>query len=192
MTPDLLAKATEAKIADANKYCQPLIEAMDRFEIQSPNQRAAFIGGTIAIESTHLSKVEEDLYYKDPQYLANTYKRVFSGNPDRARPYTRNSKALGDLLYQGFWGRGLIQLTWRKNYELAGTYLGFDYVANPDLLTEPWHAAMTAGWYWNDRACNRPADRGDMDRVTELVNGPAKMHLAKRKAGFALALNVGV
>lgn len=192
MTPDQLARATEATPNNALKYHQPLIAAMERFSIVTPRQRAAFIGGTVAIESLHLAKVEEDLYYKDAARLANIYKRHFGGNAAKAEPYTRNSAALGKLLYQGFWGRGLIQLTWKENYEACGKALGFDYLGKPDLLKEPWHAAMSAAWFWDSKDCNEPAEAGNMVEVTRKVNGPALMHLKERKAGFELALKVGV
>ena len=70
--------------------------------------------------------------------------------------------------------------------------LGFDYLGKPDLLKEPWHAAMSAAWFWDSKDCNEPAEAGNMVEVTHKVNGPALMHLKERKAGFELALKVGV
>lgn len=191
MTPDQLAKATEATLSDALIYHAPLLRAMERFKIDNPRRRAAFLGGTVAIESQHLKKVEESLYYKDAARLAAIYPRAFK-SPAEAEPYARNSAKLGQLLYQGYWGRGLIQLTWRDNYKACGDALGFDYVTKPELLLEPMHAALSAAWFWDSRNCNIPADKGDMTGVTRLVNGPKLMHLAERKAGYELALKVGV
>lgn len=191
MTPDQLAKATEATLADATKYHAALIAAMERFKITTPRQRAAFIGGTVAIESQNLSKVEESLYYKDAARLASIYPRAFK-SAAQAEPYTRNGAKLGQLLYNGYWGRGLIQLTWLDNYKACAEALGFDYVANPGLLTLPQHAALSAAWFWDSRNCNVPAEKGDMTEVARLVNGPRLMHLTERVAGFKLALKVGV
>jgi putative chitinase len=42
------------------------------------------------------------------------------------------------------------------------------------------NAAMSAAWFWKENKCNPPADAGDMDRVTRIVNGPAKLHLKER------------
>ncbi len=190
MTPEDLARATESSLADAQKYCGPLEAAMAQYDITSQRQRAAFIGGTIAIESMHLTHVEESLYYKDAQRTANIYKRVFKGDPAKAEPYLKNSAKLGQLLYQGYWGRGLIQLTWLDNYKAFRDATGIDVVSNPDLLLTPANAALSAAWFWHVKDCNGPADEGDMDEVTVRVNGVAKMHLAERKAGYALAMTV--
>lgn len=189
MDAQTLARCTSATQSNAQKFAEAITEAMDRFEINTARRQAAFLA-TVAIESANLSKVEEDLYYKDAQRLANIYKRAFQGDAAKAAPYTRNPAALGKLLYNGYWGRGLIQLTWVDNYISAGKSLGFDYVGSPNLLTTPQHAALTAAWYWHAHDCNDAADLLDMDLVTERVNGPAKMHLAERKAQYRIAMEV--
>lgn len=173
-----IARYTRAAQANAEKYAAGLNEAMTRFEITTPRRVAAFLA-TLAVESQNLSKVEEDLYYKNAERLVSIYPRAFS-NVLEAKPYTRNPEGLSGMLYDGFHGRGLIQLTWKRNYLLAGFALGEDYVANPALVCEPRHAALTAGWYWHNSGCNAPADAGDMSEVTRLVNGPRRMHLAER------------
>ena len=185
-TVEQLAAATSAPYGNAQLHHPHLQDAMVRFDICSLQRQAAFLA-TVSVESQQLSKMEEGLYYKDPARLARIYPRVFRSAAD-AEPYARNPKGLGDLLYKGYWGRGHMGLTWRRNYERAGAALGFDYVGNPALVAEPKHAALTAAWYWHDAKCNDPADRGDMTEVTRRVNGPALMHLAERKAQYETAL----
>lgn len=185
-TVEQLAAATSSPYGNAQTYHQPLLDAMGRFEIEGLLRQAAFFA-TVAVESVNLSKTEEDLYYKDAARLARIYPRAFK-DAAAALPYTRNSKGLGELLYKGYWGRGLGQLTWRRNYERASEALGYDYVADPALVATPKHAALTAAWYWHDAKCNEPADRGDMTEVTLRVNGKALMHLAERKAQYEIAL----
>ncbi|MGJ7497177.1 glycoside hydrolase family 19 protein [Variovorax sp. RT4R15] len=182
MDAQTLAKCTGATLQDAEVYAQPLTAAMDRFHIDTPKRQAAFLA-TIAIESMNLTKVEEGLYYKDAARLAKIYPRAFKSAAD-AEPFARNPQALGKLLYQGYWGRGFIQLTWEKNYRAAGDALGFDYINQPSLVLEPQHAALTAGWFWDDANCNAPADDGDMRGMTLRVNGKALMHLDERTAQF--------
>jgi putative chitinase len=191
MSPQTLAKATGSTLADAQKYALPLEAAMNRFGIDTAKQRAAFIA-TVAVESTKLTSVEESLYYKDADRLASIYTRLFHGEPRLAAPYTRNSAKLGEALYQGYWGRGLIQLTWLANYQNCSAALGQDFVAYPELLTQPEWAAMSAAWFWYSKGCNGPADMGDMTEVTRIVNGPRLMHLAERKAAYATALQASV
>ena len=185
-TVEQLAAATSAPYGNAKTYHQPLLDGMTRFNIDSLQRQAAFLA-TVSVESQQLSKMEEGLYYKDAARLARIYPRAFKSAAD-AEPYARNPKGLGDLLYKGYWGRGHLGLTWRRNYERAGEALGYDYVGNPTLVATPKHAALTAAWYWHDAKCNDPADKGDMTEVTRRVNGPALMHLAERKAQYEIAL----
>ena len=185
-TVEQLAAATSAPYGNAQTYHQPLVDAMGRFDICSLQRQAAFLA-TVAVESAHLSAVEEGLYYKDPDRLARIYPRAFK-NAAAAVPYARNPQGLSELLYKNYHGRGLLGLTWRRNYERASEALGFDYVGNPTLVATPKHAALTAAWFWHDAKCNDPADKGDMTEVTRRVNGPALMHLAERKAQYEIAL----
>lgn len=178
MDAQTLARCTSSTLENAWVYAQPLTAAMERFRIDTARRQAAFLA-TVAIESLNLSKVEEGLYYKDAARLAKIYPRAFKSAAD-AEHFARNPQALGKLLYQGYWGRGLIQLTWLDNYKKASDVLGFDYVNQPGLLLEPMHAALTAGWFWDQANCNGPADAGDMRGVTLRVNGKALMHLAER------------
>lgn len=187
-TVEQLAAATSAPYGNAQQHQPHLEAAMARFSITGRLREAAFLA-TVAIESAHLSKLEEDLYYKDPARLASIYPRAFK-DATAAVPYARNPKGLGELLYKGYWGRGHLGLTWRANYERASQALGYDYVANPGMVAEPKHAALTAAWYWHDAGCNAPADKGDMAEVTRLVNGPRMMHLVERKAQYEIALGV--
>jgi putative chitinase len=180
-----LASATTATYGNAKVHHPHLDAAMCRFDIDSLQRQAAFLA-TVSIESQQLTKLEEGLYYRDPERLARIYPRAFK-NAAAAVPYARNPKGLGDLLYKGYWGRGHLGLTWRRNYERASEALGYDYVGNPALVAEPKHAALTAAWYWHDAGCNGPADAEDMTEVTRRVNGPALMHLAERKAQYAIA-----
>ena len=42
-----------------------------------------------------------------------------------------------NLRYYPYYGRGLVQITWKKNYEKFGKLLGIDLVDNPDLALKP-------------------------------------------------------
>ena len=185
-TVEQLAAATSAPYGNAKVHHPHLTDAMTRFNIDSLQRQAAFLA-TVSVESQQLSKMEEGLYYKDAARLARIYPRAFKSAAD-AESYARNPKGLGDLLYKGYWGRGHLGLTWRRNYERASEALGYDYVGDPALVATPKHAALTAAWYWHDAKCNDPADKGDMTEVTRRVNGPALMHLAERKAQYEIAL----
>jgi hypothetical protein len=40
------------------------------------------------------------------------------------------------LRYYPYYGRGLVQITWKENYEKFGKLLGIDLVTNPDLALD--------------------------------------------------------
>lgn len=172
-----LARATDAALPDATKFHQHLLAAMKRFSITTPRRASAFLA-TVSIESARLKKTEEDLYYRDAARLAAIYPRAFKTAAEAA-PFVCNAQALGHKLYAGYWGRGLIQLTWVSNYAAAAKALGIDCVVQPALLTQPEHAAMSAAWFWSTAGCNAAADKGDIAEVRRLVNGPARLHLAE-------------
>ena len=186
ITLNYLETATGSNTANAQKYLEPLNATMDRFDINDHKRRSAFLA-TVGIESAHLTAVEEGLYYTDPNRLVAVFRRAF---PDvaSALPYVRNPAALSQKLYNGCHGRGLIQLTWESNYRACGNALGVDFVKNPQLLTQPMYAALSAGWFWSTHGCNEAADRGSMNEVTLHVNGPAKMALQERQDQWARAL----
>jgi putative chitinase len=181
-TKKYVQKACEASTANTDKFYDALIVAMTRYEINTPKRIAAFLA-TIEVESAKLTATEESLYYSSPDRLTSIFKRAFK-SPAEALPYIKNPKALSQKLYNGFHGRGLIQLTWEENYRKCGTALGVDFVANPSLLSTPQYAALSAAWFWSIHNCNQWADQSDMDHITLEVNGKAKLALQERIAEF--------
>ena len=61
---------------------------------------------------------------------------------------------------------------------------------HPELGREPAAAARVAFAFWDARACCPLADRGDVEGVTEKINGPAKLGLAERRAAALRALGI--
>lgn len=187
-TIEQLAACTGATEANAAIYHPHLVAGMERFAINTV-QRAAALFAMIGIESMHLTATEESLYYRDPARLAALYKRKFKSAQD-AQPYVKNSAALSELLYRGYHGRGLGQITWDRNYQAASNALGYDYVSEPALVCQPEHAALTACWFFDYAQVGPAADDGDIGLVTERWNGPKRMHLAERTVLWERALQV--
>lgn len=196
LTHEQFAQATGAEQEVADRYRDHALAAMERFSIDNPTRASAFLG-TISVETMHLTKMEEDLYYRDAKRLAGLFLRVFDENSDhvvsdeeitKAIPYTRNPKGLSMRLYGGFHGRGGAQLTWERNYRLHGDKLGYDYVGSPNLLIDPFHAMLSAASFWDEIKGNEVAH--DMDEVTRRWNGPRRLQLAERIARRDAALQV--
>lgn len=162
------------------KWLEPLNEAFQKYDINTPFRQAAFIG-QCAHESNNFTKLEEGLNYR-PETLMKVWPSRF---PDLAAAdkYAHNPQALANKVYAGrlgnsqendgwnFHGRGLIQLTGRENYERCGSSLGVDLISNPNWLLDPKYAALSAGWFWNKKGLNELADQQEHGMITKRING---------------------
>jgi len=91
-------------------------------------------------------------------------------------------------------GRGLIQITGRRNYVRYGDQLGLDLAGHPELAAEPENAGAIAAAYWLDHGCNAFADDRDLRAITERINGrssegPPSYH-GRREELYRRALEV--
>jgi putative chitinase len=171
------------------KWLEPLKETFEKFEIDTIEKQASFIG-QCAHESAHFKVLQENLNYS-AQGLANTWPSRFSidqkSNPkvpnEKANTLARKPEGIANSVYANrmgngdeqsgeghkYRGRGLIQLTGKDNYTACGLALGIDIVQNPDLLLEPKYACLSAGWYWNKNGLNALA--GNIEAITKKING---------------------
>lgn len=150
-------------------FVEPLNDAMREFDISTSPREEAFIA-QIAHESggfVYLREVGSGDAYEGNLHLGNT-------KPGDGRHFK---------------GRGLIQITGRKNYGLAADALALDLLAHPELLEEPINACRSAAWFWTTGAglnlshaayahglqdgvnLNDLADRGDFQGITLAING---------------------
>lgn len=165
---ELYPQATNEKI---NLYIQPIVATCDEFGIATIIRQAAFLA-QIGYESGQLNYVRE------------------IWGPTEAQLRYEGRKDLGNFKPgdgKRFMGRGLIQITGRDNYRRCGDALYVNLEEEPELLETPLLAARSAGWYWRTRAINVPADLGDIDRVSKLVNGGIN-GLPSRRDLYAAAL----
>lgn len=153
----------------APDFLDSLNATMDEFEINTPARQAAFLS-QIGHESGQLRYVRE----------------LASGAAYEGRVDLGNSEP-GDG--ERFRGRGLIQITGRRNYIACGTALDVDCIEQPELLELPNNACRSAGWFWQTHGLNGLADAGDQVAVTRRVNGGTN-GLADRLALFAVAERV--
>lgn len=89
-----------------------------------------------------------------------------------------------------FMGRGLIQLTGRKNYQAFADWCGRPEIMDtPELVEQPDLAVLSAIWYWSKNDLNRFADANDIQGCTRAVNGKAMLGLEERTKYYNTLLN---
>lgn len=74
--------------------------------------------------------------------------------------------------YDGYHGRGLLQVTWDENYEAYAKYIGTTSEKIKEELERPEHAALSAGWFWSKyKLLNEFAEKNDFILITAKING---------------------
>jgi putative chitinase len=199
MTATITAAHLQA-LGIAAQWLEPLQAAMQRFNINTPKRMAAFIG-QCAHESGNFATLTENLNYR-MESLVRVWPRHFP-TLDVAAQYHRKPEQIANRAYANrmgngpeasgdgwkYRGRGLIQLTGKDNYQMASDALRVDLVANPDAVTEPGMAAMTAAWFWNKRGLNELADKGENETISKRINGGTHgMDDRLKRTSTALAL----
>lgn len=95
----------------------------------------------------------------------------------RARPGTPLRARQDRYWLTGYYGRGFVQLTWKKNYARAGEALGVDLVGKPDLALDRKIAAailvrgMIEGWFTGKRLAEFVNGKADYINARRVVNG---------------------
>lgn len=113
-------------------------------------------------------------------------RELASGSNYEGRKDLGNTQPGDGVRYKG---RGLIQITGRRNYALCGLGLDLPLLENPELLEVPENAAMSAGWFWHNNNLNALADLNLFDKITRRINGGNNGE-ADRKRIYGLAFNV--
>lgn len=186
----------------AASFVDPFNAACDRFDIETPQRVAAFLGQCM-VESGRLVHLEENLFYSDSGRIALVFPSHFS-NAAAAAAYAKNPAKLGARVYANrlgngdeasgdgyrYRGRGLLQITGRAHYAAAGTALGRGYLESPDLVSTPIDACLTAAWFWDTIKANALADAGAVDAITKAINGSAMLEASLRRQLTSEALRI--
>jgi putative chitinase len=137
----------------AETFLQPLNDAMEIYEIDTPQRQAAFLA-QLAHESGELRYMRE---------LADG--KGYEGRKDLGNVHE------GDGVK--FKGRGPIQITGRVNYMNCSLSLYGDerLLEEPALLEKPRDGCMAAGWFWSSHGLNALADVFDFKAITRRING---------------------
>jgi putative chitinase len=181
LTTNIIAAGCGATQLRASQWLQPIQAACDRYQIDAPLDVAAFLA-TIGVESVYLGYTKE--------IWGPTQAQIAYEPPAKKATELGNTQAGDGRL---FCGRGLIQITGRRNYTLAAVGLDLDLIHHPELLEQSEHAAMSAAWYWFNRKLSALALAGNFLGVSRAVNvGSATskampLHYSERLALYVAA-----
>jgi putative chitinase len=151
----IVSAGTGATQLRAAQWLPHLQATCDRFAINTPRRVAAFLA-QIGHESGGLVYVRE-IWGPTPAQTR------YEGRTDLGNNQPGDGRR--------FMGRGLLQITGRRNYQLASIGLDLDLITHPELLEQPANAASSAGWWWANHGLNGYADLEQFDRITRIING---------------------
>jgi len=168
--------------ADYVNWYNALIKVLPDYQIDTPQRLAAFIS-QCAHESADFTEVQENLNYK-AESLMRTWPSHFP-TIEIANQYAHNQEMIANRAYANrmgngneasgdgwkFCGRGLIQLTGRSNYQNFADSLQMSIDDVPDYLKTYEGAIQSACFFWENNNLNDWADKGDVKRMTKIING---------------------
>ncbi|WBS00215.1 glycoside hydrolase family 19 protein [Pseudoduganella sp. SL102] len=180
ITPEQLLRIAPGVGPAAGMYVAALNSAMDRFLINTPKRAAHFLAQVVH-ESGQLARFREDLNYSatrlrgvwPKRFLTIQIAQLYARKPEAIANYVyANRMGNGDERSGDGWryrGAGWIQITGRKNHqEVAGALHVLADVG--DWMSTVNGAALSAAWFWWKSGCNRWADVGNVDAISDLIN----------------------
>jgi putative chitinase len=187
---------------DAETQAAALEAARQASTVNTPRRVAHFLG-QVFVESAGFTVMEENLNYKNPERLDAVFSAV-KGTADAQALIAQGPEAIANRVYANrlgngdeasgdgwrYRGSGYMQLTGRTNYQKIGNKVGLDLASNPDQVRDPAGAAGVAFAYWDATGCSALADDGNLEGITQNVNGPAMLGLADRRAATLRAMEI--
>ena len=183
-----------------DQWHHALSQLLPDYEINTPKRIAAFIA-QCAHESGNFIFLSENLNYK-AESLVKIFSKYFK-DIETAKQYEKQPAKIANKIYadrmgngneasgDGFKyrGRGLIQLTGKTNY----TWFAASLEITPEEAAEYTQtfegAAQSACWFWETNKLNQWADKGDIEKMTKIING-GTIGLEDRTKHYAHALHV--
>lgn len=180
LTSTIIAGACGSTQLRAAQWIAPLQTACDQFQINTLLRLAAFLAN-VGVESARLTAVVENMNYS-ADGLLSTFPSHFDAA--EAQEYARKPPMIANRVYASrngngdeasgdgwrFIGRGCLQISGRRNYELCGVGIGLDLINHPELLEQPANAALASAWYWSAHKLNTYADAGQFLQVCKVIN----------------------
>jgi len=171
---------------DRNKFFDGFRDRLDSTIEQEQVEGLEFI----------LGRMENDPFWKHIPQIAYALATVFHETAGSFQPveegYYLGAKAKAfqkKLRYFPWFGRGYVQLTWKRNYELAKRELDVDFIADPNAVMDPANSyriltlGMHQGWFTGKKLDDYiKSDEKDYVEARKIINGTDKAGLI---AGYA-------
>lgn len=184
LTPALLGRLGAR---DPDLWAPLLGQSCARHAITTPRRMAAFLANVL-VESGRFGSLVESLNYAPDSLLRQWPSRftpAIAQALGRTAAHPADQRGIAEAAYGGrygngppgsgdgwlYRGRGLIQLTFKANYERFAKSIQVPLATLPGLLETRAGAAESAAAFWEQAGCNPVADRGDITQVRALVNG---------------------
>lgn len=192
------------KNTEVEQWCEELNRAFDKYGINTPKRIAGFIS-QCAHESSDFRRLEENLNYSEDA-LNRVFGRYFGEGKRNAADYARNPEKIANYVYMDeyrskrgalgnvhdgdgwrFRGKGLKQLTGRRNVEGFAKDFGITAEEASDWLETKEGALASALWFWDTNNLNEVADTGDVAKLTKRING-GDIGLSDRQSRYSTAM----
>ena len=177
-----------------------IVKILPAYNIDTPERVAAFLA-QCAHESANFTRLTENLNYR-----ADSLRRVFPKyftTDAIAKQYAKRPEFIANRVYANrmgngsetsgdgwkYRGRGLIQLTGKRNYTLFAASIDTPIEQIPDYLVTFEGAIQSACWFWDQNNLNPIADKRDIVGLTKKING-GTIGLEDRKRHYAHALHI--
>lgn len=212
-SPVVLVNPIIAKLSDMIKAAAPQADIarwlpafQKAFDLPDMTMKraAAALGQFVVEAGESFNEIEENLFYRSGQRLADVFPRCFPAAIDAAgyigKPELTANRVYANINGNGneasgdgwkFRGGGMIQLTGRENYAkfAAAQGIGIDDAA---ALVRTDKGAIDSGlWYIYTHGCMSLADVWNLDGITRIVNGRRMLEAEKRAARANAALKAG-
>lgn len=158
-----------------------LNRSMEVYGIDSLKRIAHYLG-QILVESSYFSATREEMNYS-AQRLMMVWPKRFPTLASTTK-YAHNPEALANFVYANRMGNGApetgdgwkhrgagwIQLTGKDNQLACAKELGIHVDDIGAWLGTVDGAAQSAAWFWWKQGCNRLADFGNVDALSDTIN----------------------
>lgn len=170
---------------NVSDWYEALEECLPKENINSTYRIAAFLA-QCGHESGDFNSIRENLNYRAAT-LVKTWPKHFPtieiANQYAHKPVAIANRAYANRMGNGpessgdgyrYSGKGLIQLTGKNNYQLFANFLGIPVQDASEYILTFEGAVKSACWFWNRNNLNSLADRGDIAKMTRIINGGDK------------------